>query len=154
MAIIIRPAIEADIPFILQGYQNINSDSPMQTEIKLTAKQIREDILGTPPHAFIDVAMYNDERIGFIFYSTVYFATTGVNAWVTNLYVDPLAARPGLASVGKTLMNHIVIRHKHINGVYAVTERGNHAMKTLTMRYGGKIFENFLFIGGRLEREG
>ena len=148
MSFAIRSAIESDIPFILEGYRDINRAVPMQTDQQLTAQKIRDDILGQVPKAFINVAVYNETVIGFIFYSTVYFATTGVNAWVTNLYVERFAPRPGITSVGRRLLDNITIRHPDIKGVYAVTERNNKAMQSLITHYGGSVFEHFLFIGG------
>lgn len=152
MTFVIRPAVETDIPFILTGYQYINRNTPMQTTAQLTPQQIKDHIFSDKPYAYINVATYESEVIGFVFYSLVYFASTGINVWVTNLYVDPLGPRPGISSVGKKLIDHILDRHAEVVGIYAVTERTNNAMQRLVLHYGGKVYEDFLFIGGTLRK--
>jgi hypothetical protein len=145
--VIIRPLIESGIPFVLKGYQYVVRNDPMNTLAQLTADRIRSDILDKEPKAFIDVAVYNKEVIGFVMYSFVYFATYGQNIWVTTMYVDPFAPRTGLLSVSQRFMDHM----SHLNGkkfgIFASIEKNNHSMQTLLKRYGGKIFEQFHIVG-------
>lgn len=152
MSFLIRPAIEEDIPFILKGYQYVTRDNPMQSASQLTAEKIKNDVLVADPKAYIDVALFEDEVMAFVIYSTVYFASTGQNIWVTTMYVDPFAPRPGLSSVGKRLVEYIGARFPDVTGIYATTERNNKSMQFLTDYYGGKILENLLFIGGPVSR--
>ena len=146
--IFFRPAKESDIHFILDGYFLINREAPMQTAQTLNAEQIQRDILSPNPQAYIDIAEVNtDEPIGFIFYSTVYFASTGRVLWVTNLYVDPFASGRGIASVGKMLIGNALRRHPDAKGIYGCTERTNHNALDFFKRIGTKQFDHFLMIG-------
>lgn len=148
MTITIRSARASDIPFILNGYFLIHRDAPMHTETVLTAEQIQRDVLGDEPKAFIDVAEINPgEPIGFAFYSTVYFASTGRVLWVTNLYVDPFVQDRGLASIGKMLISHARKTHPDAHGIYGCTERNNHNALGFFDRLGAKQLGHFVMLG-------
>ncbi len=148
MNITIRPAKESDIQFILDGYFLINRETPMQTANVLTSEKIKRDVLSPNPKAYIDIAEINPgEPMGFIFYSTVYYASTGQVLWVTNLYVDPFAQGRGIASVGKMLIWNTVKRIPDAQGVYGCTEHNNHNAINFFSRIGLKQFEHFLMIG-------
>jgi hypothetical protein len=149
----IRPADEVDIAFILKGYQFTTHDNPMETTSILTADKIRQDILTDKPKTFIDIATYNGEAIAFVMYCYVYYPSTGQNIWVSLMYVDPFASRPGLSSVGKRLIDNIIVTHPETAGIYAITNRNNNAMQSVIGRYGGKIFEKFFYIGGLVNRD-
>lgn len=144
MAIKTRPATEKDIGFIMDGYFKVNQDSPMGKGMTLTADRIRADILGANPKAHIDVAEVDGERAGFIFYSPVYFASTGRVIWITIIYIDPFARGAGVP-------RHLVMKARETipdaNGLYGATEKGNLRALGYFQAIGGKKFDKFEILG-------
>ncbi len=144
MSIKVRPATEKDIGFILDGYFKVNQDAPMGKKVSLNAHRIRADILGDNPKAYIDIAEVDGERAGFMFYSSVYFASTGRVIWVTDIYIDPFARGAGVP-------RHFIMKARETipdaNGLYGVTEKGNTRAQGYFQAKGARIFEHFYFIG-------
>ncbi len=144
MAIKVRAATEKDIGFILDGYFKVNQDSPMGRDVSLSADRIRAEILGDNPKAHIDVAEVDGERAGFIFYSTVYFASTGRVIWITIIYIDPFARGAGVP-------RHLVMKARETipdaKGLYGATEKGNLRALGYFQAIGAKKFDKFEILG-------
>jgi hypothetical protein len=144
MTITIRPADARDLKFIIEGYFKVNQNMPMGREDMLSAERIHQDILCDNPKAFIDIAEYNREQAGFIFYSTVYFASIGQVAWVTDIYICPFQRGTGIP---RHFIKAIHNRMPEIRGLYDVTERGNYRAEMYFKSQGAKTFDHFTFIG-------
>jgi L-amino acid N-acyltransferase YncA len=144
MTITIRPAREADIPAILHGYFKVNEHSPMGTAYVLSAERIRRDILSAEPKAYIDIAEVDDEFAGFVFYSSVYFASTGQVVWVTDIYIDPFARGAGIPKKFRDAMQQ---RFPDAHGLYGVTEKTNTRAKAYFCSQGAHVYDHFDFIG-------
>lgn len=144
MSILIRPATIHDVGFILDGYFKVNQNLPMGSDVTLTSERIHKEILCDKPLAYIDIAEQDQQPAGFIFYSTVYFASTGQVIWVTDIYIDPFARGTGIP---KRFIQTIRQRFPNIGGVFGVTETDNLRAQGYFISQGAKIFDHFRFIG-------
>jgi len=149
MTILIRPATEADIPFILKGNQIIEEKSYEQVPNPLTAQRIKDEVLvADNPMAFIMVAEVDGEHAGFIIYSFYYLASEGQAIWLTNLYIDPFCRR---STIGKNMLNAMRNRHPHICGIYGAIAQGNTIARHFFSRVGAERYDDYRIYGAPLE---
>lgn len=147
MTVLIRPAIEADIPFILKGNQIIEEKSYDVVPSPLTADRMRKDIFCDSPRAYIMVAEVDGELSGFIIYSFYYLASEGEAIWLTNLYIDPLCRK---GTIGKNMLNAMRNRHPHICGIYGAIAQGNTMARHFFSRVGADRYDDYRIYGAPL----
>lgn len=102
---IIRPAVEADVPLILRFIRELADYERLLHEVVATEDRLRATLFGARPAAEVVIAEADGQPVGFALffpnYST-FLAQPGV--WLEDLYVRPEARGRG---AGRALLAHL-----------------------------------------------
>ncbi|MDB5477803.1 MAG: family acetyltransferase [Alphaproteobacteria bacterium] len=135
MSFTIRPATEGDIPFIRKNYTDLVQDEPSVSEAP-SPLDIREKVLSSQPQEFINVMRSGTDEIGFIHYRLELESDSKEeNVYIQALYIDSLAPRMGLTSIGRTVLNYLFVQHRGIAGAFVSTMHANKALQSVTSRH-------------------
>ena len=106
--IAIRPAAPADAALILQFIRDLADYERLSHEVKITEDDVRALLFVPHPRAFCDIAMVDDEPVGFAFW----FYNVSTFEGRCGIYLEDLFVRPAARGVGagKALLAHLARR--------------------------------------------
>jgi len=96
-AITIRPAVEADVPVILQFIRDLAKYEHLEHEVVANEGLLREGLFGSRPYAEVVLASLNGEPVGFALFFhnfSTFLGRPGI--YLEDLYVRPEARGHGV----------------------------------------------------------
>ncbi len=104
----IRPAEAADAPLILAFIRELADYERLLDEVRITQDQVTQMLFGARPRAFCEIAVVDDEAVGF----ALWFYNVSTFEGHHGLYLEDLYVRPASrgAGVGKALLARLAKR--------------------------------------------
>lgn len=141
--IIVRPATEKDIPFILQAVTATDSLAVIKQKRGLTAEYIHKDIFSDKPKAYIIVGEVDGEPISNLLYSFFYLGSVGQVMWVSKVYIDPFCRK---MNVGPAMRDYLVAQYPEIPAFYGSVVTNNKIARMFFSSMGGnKLNDDYVF---------
>ena len=105
---VIRPAVDADAPVILDFIRELAEYERLLHEVKTTLDDVRALLFCAAPRAFCDIAEVGGEAVGF----ALWFYSVSTFEGRHGLYLEDLFVRPARrgGGVGKALLAHLARR--------------------------------------------
>lgn len=155
MNVQIRPATQADIPFILHGNDVIDQLSDLKPKRGLTADHIKRDVFGEKPIASIDIVMaYNEdtgqvEQAAFVIYSFFYLASEGNAIWMSKFYIDPFSRKK---NIGPLIAKYLFDRYPDCPSIFGAVGFKNKVARVFFSSLGADRYDDFPLYGVKRSR--
>lgn len=101
----ISPAVESDVPIILQFIRKLADYEKLSHEVVATEQTLRESLFGARPAAEVILASVAGEAVGF----AVFFSNFSTFHGRTGIYLEDLFVEPGHRGkgIGLALLKHL-----------------------------------------------
>lgn len=140
---LIRPANEKDIPFILKAVLATDSIAVIKQKRGLTAEYIYKDIFCDQPKAYIIVAEIDGEPVANLLYSFFYLGSVGQVMWVSKVYIDPFCRK---MNIGPAMRDFLAEKYPEIPAFYGSVVTNNRVARIFFSSLGGKkLNDDYVF---------
>lgn len=137
--VVIRPAGEKDIPFILKAVTATDSLAVIKQKRGLTAEYIHRDIFSAQPKAYIIVATVDGEPVANLLYSFFYLGSVGQVMWISKVYIDPFCRK---MNIGPALRDYLSEKFPEVPAFYGSVVTNNKIARMFFSSLGGKKLNN------------
>lgn len=141
---IVRPATENDIQFILSGSKIIEQKSYDVAPNPLTADRLRKEVFAEDALGHIIVAETDGQLSGYMMYSFCLFGSEGEGIWVTHVYLDPFCQKGG---AGRMMIEALKKMHPHVSGIYGSIARSNKVARHFFSSLGAERYDDYIIYG-------